>query len=156
MNNVLLSSTACGKSRRTPFGSRGFTLIELLIVSLIIAMLAAFALPAYSDYITRSRIPEATSGLANKRARVELFYDNNRTYVGAPDCAPDSSTSKYFVFSCNPAPTASAYTLQAAGTGAMAGFTFTIDQSNAKATTAVPTGWTSNAGCWILRKDGSC
>jgi type IV pilus assembly protein PilE len=155
MNNVLLSSTACGKSRRTPFGSRGFTLIELLIVSLIIAMLAAFALPAYNDYIVRSRIPEATSGLANKRARVELFYDNNRTYVGAPDCVADSTTSKYFTFSCS-SELANAYVLQAVGSGAMAGFTYTIDQSNAKATTAVPAGWSSNAGCWVLRKDGSC
>lgn len=155
MNNPQLSPTAAAKSRGIPFGAQGFTLIELLIVVVIISMLAAFALPAYSDYITRSRIPEATSGLANKRARVELFYDNNRTYVGAPDCVSDSTTSKHFTFSCS-TELANAYVLQAVGTGAMAGFTFTIDQSNAKATTAVPGGWSSNAGCWVLRKDGSC
>jgi len=155
MNNPQLSPTAAAKSRGIPFGAQGFTLIELLIVVVIISMLAAFALPAYSDYITRSRIPEATSGLANKRARVELFYDNNHTYTGAPDCSSDTTTSRFFAFSCS-ASGASTYTLQAVGSGAMNGFTFTINQSNAKATTAAPTGWTMNSTCWITRKDGSC
>jgi hypothetical protein len=41
----------------------------------------------------------------------------------------------------------------------MAGFTYTIDQNNAKATTAAPAGWaaaTMPAGCWIKSKNGGC
>lgn len=127
-----------------------------MVVVVILAILASLALPSYNDYIVRSRIPEATSALANKRARVELFFDNNRTYVGAPECNSDSTTSKYFTFACDGTESTSTYVLQAVGAGPMAGFTYTIDQSNAKATTTVPDGWTSNAGCWVVRKDGSC
>lgn len=136
-------------------GNRGFTLIELMVTVVIVAILASIAVPSYTDYITRSRIIEATAGLATKRIAVETFYDNNRTYVGATACAADAATSQSFTFSCSTA-TATAYTLRAVGTGAMAGFIYTVDQSNAKATTAVPAGWVTSAVCWVLKRDGSC
>lgn len=135
--------------------NNGFTLIELMVAVAIVAILASIALPNYNDYVTRSRISEATSGLAAKRVRLEAYFDNNRTYVGAPDCASDATTSASFTFSCSTA-TASAYTIQALGKVAMAGFTYTINQANAKATTSVPSGWTSSTSCWVQRRDGSC
>jgi len=30
------------------------------------------------------------------------------------------------------------------------------NQAGAKATTSVPTGWTTSNTCWVARKDGSC
>jgi type IV pilus assembly protein PilE len=46
--------------------------------------------------------------------------------------------------------------LAATGTGSMAGFVYTIDQSNAKKTTAVPSGWSTNATCWVSNTGGTC
>lgn len=134
--------------------SRGFTLIELMITVAIVAILAAVALPAYNDYVTRGRIPEATSELANRRVQAEQFFQDNRTYVGAnPACA--ATAGQRFSFSCT-VQTAATYTIQAQGTGAMTGFTYTINQTGARATTSVPAGWTANATCWVTNRGGTC
>lgn len=146
--------TLDASSTRMKLIQKGFTLIELMITLAIIAIIATIALPQYADYAMRARIPEATANLANKRARLELFYDNNHTYVGAPDAANDSTTSNSFDFAC--ACAAGTYVLTATGKGSMNGFTYTINQANAKATTAVPSGWVTNLTCWATKKDGSC
>lgn len=136
--------------------SAGFTLIELMIVVAIIGILASIALPAYTDYVVRGKIPDATSNLAVKRVQMEQFFQDNLTYANAPACNTDSTSSKYFTFNCSVAGTASAFTLEAVGVGTMAGFTFTVDQNNAKATPAVPSGWTSSTTCWVTKKGGVC
>lgn len=138
----------------------GFTLIEVMITVAIIGILAAVALPAYKDYMTRGKIPDATSTLAVKRTQIEQFFLDNRSYLDAannppPACNADTTTSKNFDFSCS-AVTATTYTLQAVGKGSMTGFTFEINQSNAKKTSQVPGGWTSNNTCWVVRKSGDC
>jgi type IV pilus assembly protein PilE len=127
-------------------GHRGFTLIELLVTVAIVAILAAIALPSYSDYVKRGKIPDATSALSNGRVTMEQWFQDNRTYVGAT--CPSSTTN--FAIGC--ALAASTYTITATGAGSMTGFTYTIDQTGAKATTASP--WNTNATCWVTKPGG--
>ncbi|HSA48160.1 MAG TPA: type IV pilin protein [Candidatus Competibacteraceae bacterium] len=140
----------------------GFTLIELMIVVAIVGILATIAYPAYTDYLIRGRIPDATSALSAKRVQMEQFFQDNRRYDqdangnANPACAADATTSRFFTFSCNPAATTTTYTLEAVGIGPMVGFGYTITQANARASNITRAGWGSSGNCWTIRKDGSC
>ena len=135
--------------------AKGFTLIELMIVVAIIGILSVIGVPAYNDYVTRGKLVDATSKLADMRIQLEQYFQDNRNYGStSSSCGIAVPTSKYFTFSCNwgAGGTDQSYKITATGTINKTNFTFTLDDANNKTSS----GWGTGTTCWITRKGDSC
>lgn len=150
---------------------QGFTLIEVMIVVAIIAILASIAVPQYRDHVTRSRVIEATSGMADARAKMEQYFQDNRAYPATCVIQPtvpaanqvQLTSLQMFTLTCTNM-SATTYQINAIGTtgGAMDGFTYTINEQNARTSaftgTGASYGWTAASpnNCWVIRKGALC
>jgi type IV pilus assembly protein PilE len=140
-----------GQTQRGPKmnTSRGFTLIEVMIVVAIIAILASIALPSYSQYVQRTHRSEGVAALTEYNSKMAHYYLDNNNYgpVGAV-CPLPLPTTRYMVISCAVA-TSQTYTATATGSGDIATTTFTIDQADARVSTAFP-GRSAASSCWLV------
>lgn len=103
---------------------RGFTLIELMIVVAIIGILAAVAIPAFMDYMKKSKKTEASLQLNKIAKNSKVYYNTSAEFVqGSATPAPAAFTAGS---TCKMAPEISTFT----GDSVWAALDFQIDEPN--------------------------
>ncbi|AVQ81633.1 pilin [Variovorax sp. PMC12] len=99
--------------------SQGFTLIELMIVTAIVGVLAAVAIPQYQTHVLRSQVQRVIGEAGTLKPIVELCLLNGKTAIGAASqgkCDPQATGSSLQATAGNSAP-AIAETWTSSGTG---------------------------------------
>ena len=97
----------------------GFTLVELMVVAIIVAILAAVAIPLMSGNKLRAAATEGQAGISTIYTAERVYKAENDTYVDAatpvdttlPGINPGDLEGKYF--------THASYSVSGAGTDAM-------------------------------------
>jgi type IV pilus assembly protein PilA len=74
---------------------QGFTLIELMIVVAIIGILAAVAIPAYSDYTARAQVSEAMSLSSGLKTPLVEWIADKGTLPTVVNSVGGTSSGKY-------------------------------------------------------------
>lgn len=118
-------------------GEKGVTLLEVMVVVVIVGILAAVAIPAYNDYVTRARRSDAFTALETVRAAQEMYRAEKGLYQTAlgslPGCSTNMAGNNYTI--ALPAVTANTFIVDATPTlqGRQAGdFILTVNQDGAK------------------------
>jgi type IV pilus assembly protein PilE len=137
-------------------GKEGVTLIEVMVVVAIVGFLAAIAIPAYNDYVTRSRRSDAFTALETVRAAQEMyraekgFYASSFTGNVLAGCSTAMGGDNYTISVNRPTTTTFTATAQAQGQQA-SDFDFRIDQNGVEWYNG-GSGWNNDKNWEDLRK----
>lgn len=97
----------------------GFSMIELMIVLVIIAILAAIALPSYRKYVLRGHRTDATRALQDLSSREENYYFSNNAYTNSLAALNASANTQSNDYALSiPSASSTDYTVQAQAEGA--------------------------------------
>jgi type IV pilus assembly protein PilE len=103
--------------------SAGFTLVELVIAMVIAAILAAIAIPAYSNYVLQAHRTDAKTALLDLASLEERYFSVNNAYTAVASnlgytAFPQSVGSGYYTVTV---------AVTAPTTGAVATYTLTAN-----------------------------
>lgn len=127
-------------SSSPPRRAAGFTLIELMIAVVIITVIAAIAIPAFTDAVRKSRRSDAFAALSAVQQAQERWRSNNASYAPLANTAESGNPPNGLGFGST-SPSAY-YTVSLSGvdnTGYTALATAVSDKSQA-----------SDAGCQVM------
>lgn len=130
--------------------ARGFTLIELMVAVAIVAILASIALPSYTEHVRRARVPPALEALSSYQTRMEQHFQDVGSYEREGACGVALPTAAHFTIGCVVTSGGTGFVVTATGSGAMAGYAYTIDQRGTRRTTSHPRSVPA-ADCWSTK-----
>ena len=114
----------------------GFTLVELMVVAIIVAILAAVAIPLMTGNKNKAMATEGQAGCSTIATQLRIYKAENGTYATANSdpyqlqgLVAGDLTGKYFTTYVISAQGLNTYTITGTGVGKAAGMQVTLTQA---------------------------